>query len=181
MYTRMYGWRQLAKTWYAIDSKKHNFNPTKCTTISKYSMNVDDEAEVDRILAQADILVPYASPELSGFPQPTYYNMRRRDSTLRGKQRLSADGRGLLAGVPPWFTHGEKFRMTKILSQINFHVFNFCRRVERRKYFDAENFQICRIYIYLMHDEQWVTWLPRVCSHELLESSVTQLPSSVYT
>ena len=36
----------------------HNFNPTKCTTISKYGMNVDDEAKVYHILAQDDILVP---------------------------------------------------------------------------------------------------------------------------
>ena len=37
----------------------HDFNPTKCTTISKYGMNVDDEAKAYlAILVQADILVP---------------------------------------------------------------------------------------------------------------------------
>ena len=32
----------------------HDFNRTKCTTFSKYGMNVHDEAEVDRVLAQPD-------------------------------------------------------------------------------------------------------------------------------
>ena len=43
-------------------------------------MNIDDKAEVDRILAQADILVPDSSPELLGavgLPQFTLYAYRR--------------------------------------------------------------------------------------------------------
>ena len=45
-------------------------------------------------------------------------------------------------GSPPCFTHAENFWRTKILSRVNFRVFNFRRWVDRRKYFDAENFQI---------------------------------------
>ena len=43
-------------------------------------MNINDEAEVDRILAQVDILVPGSSPELLGavgLPQFTLYAQRR--------------------------------------------------------------------------------------------------------
>ena len=45
-------------------------------------MNVGDEAEVDRILAQADIFVPDSSPVLLGavraeLPQFTLYALRK--------------------------------------------------------------------------------------------------------
>ena len=43
---------------------------------------------------------------------------------------------------PPCFTHAEYFCRTKTSPRINFRVFNFRRWVDRRKYFDAENFQI---------------------------------------
>ena len=47
--------------------------------INTNGMNVDDEVEVDRILAQTDILVPGSSPELLGavgLPQYTLYAQR---------------------------------------------------------------------------------------------------------
>ena len=65
--------------------------------INTNGMNVDDEAEVDCILAQADILIPDFSPEklvAVGLPEFMLY-------TQRGwQQRLSADRKGLLAGIP---------------------------------------------------------------------------------
>ena len=69
-------------------------------------MNVNDEAEVDCILAQADILVPDSLPNLLGavgLSQCTLY-MQRGWSLARGataKCRLE----GTLPGAPPCLTH----------------------------------------------------------------------------
>ena len=97
----------------------HNFNPTKCATISNCGMNVDGKAEVDHILAQDDILYScqmhlQSCWELLGLPQPTYYNMCRRDGTPRGKQRQSLDHRELLPRVPSFSPLFENFRWAKI-------------------------------------------------------------------
>ena len=65
-------------------------------------MNVDKEVEVDRILVQADILIPDSSPELLGavgLPQYIRY-MRRGDGTPRGEQRPVWIGGDPLQGSP---------------------------------------------------------------------------------
>ena len=61
----------------------------ECATISNYGMSVDDEAKVERIMAQAVILVLDAFTELLGAVGTStteHCNMCRRNNTPRGKQ-----------------------------------------------------------------------------------------------
>ena len=68
-------------------------------------MHVDDEAEVDRIMVQADIFVPGSSSEFLGAVGTSTVDeevyMSRRGGSPRGKQQRSVDRGGTLARPPP--------------------------------------------------------------------------------
>ena len=60
-------------------------------------MNVDDEAELDRILAQVDIFVPDSSPELlgavlAGRPQFTLYAQRGKHPEQEATAECGSEG-----------------------------------------------------------------------------------------
>ena len=68
-------------------------------------MNVDDEAEMDRILAHADIIISDSSPELLGAIRARLrqFPLHAQRGWHSGKQQLSANRRGLLTRVLPVF------------------------------------------------------------------------------
>ena len=79
-----------------------------------------------------------------------------------------------------------KIKRTNVYVEQTFCVFNFRVLPQSTKEFQHENLRqkigwkfLKSLYLYLMHGEQSISWLPGVYNHDLLELSAIQQEKSI--